>query len=332
MDLDDKDDIAVSNRQDIKEGDGRFSALKEFADHSLNKIGNVWGDLRKENSTKKALEIPALQEWYDSLKPDDKKYAQHLFDTIAKFPNDEPDRKRELYKHGIIAFETMKYRGVVSKISEINNDNIELFGSLVGQMDALEAAHYHEIVSGRLEVIKKLDDLASPEVKERTMQEHIFDHLWLLDPSWERASSDNRMEETFEKAFDQKSDTLDEKERKARLDIKYRSAAGKHIIIELKRFNRSIDINDLMKQVDNYCKIVRNVLKSSQDNQPFEIICLLGSPPTGPEENVIRDRLASANARYLTYDRLIKDARMSYADYLQKHANLTVIRKVIDSL
>jgi hypothetical protein len=53
-------------------------------------------------------------------------------------------------------------------------------------VDDLEAAEYHRIAQGRLEIIKRFEDLLDDDEKERIIQEHLFEHLWLLDPSWER--------------------------------------------------------------------------------------------------------------------------------------------------
>ena len=53
---------------------------------------------------------------------------------------------------------------------------------------------------------------------------------------WERATKASEYrEKTVQKAFQQEVDTLSEDEKKARIDIGYRTSAGKHIIIELKR-------------------------------------------------------------------------------------------------
>ena len=62
--------------------------------------------------------------------------------------------------------------------------------------------------------------------KERVLQEVSFpDHLWLLDPAWERATDSEVMESRLieEGVF---TDDLPQKEKLGRVDIAYRTNAG----------------------------------------------------------------------------------------------------------
>ena len=73
------------------------------------------------------------------------------------------------------------------------------------------------------------------------IQYYLFDHLWLLHPSWERASTNQRIEEQVAKEFEQLDTKLTPEEKKGRVDIRYRTAASKNIIIELKKVRREIE-------------------------------------------------------------------------------------------
>ena len=67
------------------------------------------------------------------------------------------------------------------------------------------------------------------------LQEHLFNPLWLIDPAWERASLGSRMEENLrEMALGLYAKDASGEEIKGRLDIRYATAAGKHVVIELK--------------------------------------------------------------------------------------------------
>jgi hypothetical protein len=103
-----------------------------------------------------------------------------------------------------------------------------------------EAVHYHQIITGRLTVIDKLaNDM--PKESEKVIQKHVFKHLWLVDPSWERATESPTMEKAFKTQF-AKTAKLRKDEAQARFDIGYRTAAGKHVIVELKKFGAHVDI------------------------------------------------------------------------------------------
>ncbi len=97
------------------------------------------------------------------------------------------------------------------------------------------------------------------------------------------------------KAFKSEA-ALTDAERKGRVDIKYRSAAGKHIIIELKKYARAVSIDELIRQVGKYKNAALKVLQAANpdvtDHQ-LEIICILGAAPT-PETNLSDHRQALA--------------------------------------
>ena len=67
LDRDDLEDIATSSRQKIIEDDERYQALRTFLHAELKHIEGQWTDLRNKRGKDKALEIPAIKTWYDSL-------------------------------------------------------------------------------------------------------------------------------------------------------------------------------------------------------------------------------------------------------------------------
>ena len=88
--------------------------------------------------------------------------------------------------------------------------------------------------------------------KERVIQEYLYDHLWLLDPSWDRATETPLMEQNVQREFEtlDRRLSLTAKEERARFDIKYKMTSGKHVIIELKRAGRTLSHNSLLDQVE----------------------------------------------------------------------------------
>ena len=143
-------------------------------------IYSKWADWRKENATKKALENEKVKEWFDSLKGDLKNYAQKLFMKIESFPIEDSEYKKSLYKHGIIAFETLALRESLSTLDQINTEkDFSLLTSLFDGMDQLEALHYHEIVKTRVGVLEKFEKIV-PASKEKVIQEHIL----IISGSW----------------------------------------------------------------------------------------------------------------------------------------------------
>ena len=342
LDEDDLPDIATSNRQQIKDTDERYIALQAFVQKALKQIQNDWTKLRNDANINKALNaIPELSEWFESLKGDSRKQAERIFQTIenATIADDDIAKRRELYGYGILAFERLK---VTDNLSALNNlddaEMLERFGKVFSSMQDIEASLYYDIAAQRVDVLKKLTQHCDENKKEKILQKHLFNHLWLLDSSWERATElTGRMEQGVEKEFAEVTNKLSEEERKARIDIRYKNVAGKHIIIELKRYEMTYnyDIYDAMKQIEKYKKALSKCLEATEPNRKPHIETILIVGPNafkGKDPTQIDKQLASVDARMVRYDQLIENAEKSYSNYLNANKEASRIRNIVEKL
>jgi len=339
LDDDGKPDIVTSDRQSLKEDDDRFSIFKTWIkDTVLRTIENSWRDWRREASLDRALENEVVEEWYKDLKGDNKRFAKDLFGRIGGFPLEDEDDRSELYKHTILAFERLRFRDCLREIEKIEaGDTLIAFRALFHTVDDLEAAEYHRISLGRLEVINLFEGLVDDDAKERVIQEHLFDHLWLLDPSWERASSvDARMEKTVGKIFDKVVDGLTEDEKNGRIDIAVRTAANKYVVVELKRYSVTADFMTLLGQLSKYRDAFTKTVqeKFPDEDRPVELVAVLGNPPKGPPADPKEQAamLASIDARWVTYDSLIAGAQARYQEYVEATKRVSRISELLDRL
>lgn len=335
LDVDEEDDITTSDRQSLKETDPRFRKLKEFVQKEiLKQIQKNWTDWRNADAEKKAREDPRIDKWFGGLSEDDLRLARSLFGTIDKFSIARPEHKKILYQHAILGFQTLALKRNLGLLDRITTErDFELFRSLFAGIDQIEAIRYYQILKGRLDVIKKFENLVDDNARERVVQTHIFDHLWLLDPSWERASTDERIEESVTKEFKKVTDKLTPEERAARIDIRYRTAAGKHIIVELKRYGRSANAIQLLGQVRKYRGALEKCLEKVYPERlpPIEVICIVGQKPDGDDAENKR-LLDALGARYITYDSLIQQTRESYRDYLEANKEIGELEDLITSI
>lgn len=240
LDSDDEKDISTSNRQQYIEDDERYQALKAHIFKLLKNVKNKWTDLRKEKATERVTNSsPVIKEWYEGLSTSSRKYAKKLFAVIETMHFDGDDeKKREFLRYGILAFERLK---ISEKLESIDNDDLisDLlrFGEVFADLQEIEASLYWEIANERVKVIRSLADSCDTNAKEKVLQKHIYDNLWLLNPSWERATrGSERLEQSVAKEFKDLESNLSEEERTGRLDIRYRNTSGVHVIVELKRY------------------------------------------------------------------------------------------------
>ena len=335
LDLTDEEDIATSSRQDFIQSDERFVQLRKFVEQELKYLARARVKLKDEEGENKAREIPVLKDWYESLKGDTKTAAKKLFGRINQIATDE-DHRKTLYKHGVLAFEHLHHKEKLNELEQLDINNLEIAVKLFSELDDIEASWYYQITEGRLDVIRKLSKDITEDALEKIIQEHIYNHLWLLDPSWDMATETPTLEQSVSSAFGKISDTLNDEEKKGRVDIQYKKTSGKHVIIELKRRSVRISSNRLMEQVDKYIQALRKLLDEAQESGSIEVICLVGTDLSDwetPERRQISEKSMDArNIRVITYQQLIRDAEASYQQYLEKSKDKGRIKKLLDEI
>ena len=333
-------DIATSDRQAVKETDERFEQLVDWFRKSLLSVADDWNRWRADRSLQDAMDdIPAIREWHDNLSGDAKRFAKQLFGKIGQLNKADDETKRELYRNAIIAFERLRLREELNRIDELpDTPDLGVLTALFRGIDEIEEVEYHRIAEGRLSVVRRFQGLVEDDARERVLQDYLFDHLWLLDPAWERAAKSEYMERTVRKAFESVTANLSTGEKDGRIDIGYRTHAGKHVIVELKRASARPRVDELLRQLSKYRDALERVLEensTSADGLPeIEIVAVLGNEPSGPprsrEQKV--NALGAINARWKTYGSLFTGAEENYRDYLDAHKRASRLNEILQRI
>ena len=118
---------------------------------------------------------------------------------------------------------------------------------------------------------------------------------------------------------------------------KYRKTAGKHVIVELKRPNRSVSVFVLASQIGKYRSGMLKILDDmGLRHEPVEFVCLLGKAPTewdGTDgKRIVDETLGVLNARYVNYDELLENSFQAYSDYLQRTDMIDRVGEVIRAI
>lgn len=134
--------------------------------------------------------------------------------------------------------------------------------NVAGRLDSIEATYYYQIVKSRLAVIQRMKEVVHGDDLEKVIQRHLANNLWLLDPAWDRDTKLPSVEEAIKTQFDVINAGLTREEQEARLDVRYQKPSGKHVIIELKRGDRTVKFIELIAQVDKYFSALTKILKN----------------------------------------------------------------------
>lgn len=336
LDVDDQPDIATSDRQRVQEDDPRYVQLIAFLRTRLNEVEKRWNEWRRKHEVQKAKETsPKLAEWLDGLPHGFKKSAETLIAKLSALPVDEDDDRKLLYRHGILAFERMKLRGSADELAQ-HVDDVEKLLTILADRDSLEASLYRDIVKSRLEAIRDFQGLVDDDAKEKVLQKYLFNHLWLLDPAWERATESPIMESRLIEAG-VLTDDLTKKEELGRVDIAYRTNAGKHIIVELKKAGRKMKLMELQEQGQTYVDKLRKILIQQDENDPnIEVVFVLGKAVDEERRDPSRLKFSmnaiSPGSRITHYDTLIRGAQESYSAYIDKSKELDKLEAIVNGI
>ena len=334
-------DCSTASREAIRHDDDRYQLVKAHLKECLMKIRDEWDVWRFQlGYGNTSTPIPAVEKWIMSFPdPRDRKLADRVMTSIANASlasnhDEDKEAKKQLYRSTIVGFEKLRVRNNLDKLTNISNVLSPEFQAIFSSLDDIEESHFYDITKQRLEVVKKFVDIVASKDLEKVAQKYLFDHLWLLDTTWDRISGSKEIETTLTGYL--KKECPDSKEG-ARIDIAYRTSSGRHAIIELKRPGLTVNYDAIQKQGRKYLKATKAYytehpdLLGSQVVPAIDIYLLLGKRPPNmiPEDE---KSLKDYNMSIITYSTLVINAKKSYEEYLQATDALGKIEEVLASI
>ena len=336
-------DRATASRESIRHDDERFLALRAHLRRAFAAIRDQWDLWRNDQGyVNTPGKNPEIEAWIGTFKDArDRKAADRLMTSIGKLSlhNDEAAdsaAKNLLYGSAVVGFEKLRARSQLSRLEGISDVLSPEFQAIFASLDEIEASYYVDIVRGRLDIIEKFEkEIVDAQKQEQVAQKYLFGHLWLLDPTWDRVMGSEEMEVRLSEELKQACPDTD---KGARLDIAYRTTAGRHVIIELKRPGLNVTAAKLEEQGRRYVEAVeqwyRNHPDVAQLNGRLPAIDVYFLVQKAP---ILNQREASAWAAYnlkmLTYSGLISNARLAYQSYLEVNREVAGrLVKLLDSL
>jgi Histidine kinase-, DNA gyrase B-, and HSP90-like ATPase len=339
----DDHDRATASRESIRHDDERFLALRAHLRKVFTTIRDQWDEWRiAQGYDKSPGKNPDIAVWLESLKDKrDRKAADRLMTSIDKLTlsNDEGKdaaSKALLYRSAVVGFEKLRARSQLDRLDGITDVLSPEFQAIFASLDEIEASYYLDIVKGRLEVVQKFEsEIVDAKKQERVAQRYLFDHLWLLDPTWDRVTGSEQME--IRMSAELKRACPDTTEG-ARLDIAYRTTAGRHVIIELKRPGLKVPAATLEAQGRKYLAAVEQYYREHPDAAglngrmpPIDIYFLVETAPQLDERD--EKTWQNYNMKPLSYRGLIENARLAYQSYLSLNKEVSNrLTKLLDSL
>lgn len=341
LDDNNKPDMATSSRQKLQQNDPRYPVLKGFLERVLQQIDKDWDTWRREKGIEEIKTVsPALTAWLNKLKSQERKSAEKILGKVNTFrfsgnDSEQQEAKKTVLKNTVLAFEKLRVKDNLEALDKISNLNSENFREVFASINDIEASMFYEITSQRLKVIEKFQKITDDNELEKAVQEYLYEHLWLLDPSWERVTGSSVIEQTLTKELKQVNPSADSG---ARIDIAYKTVSGRHVIIEMKRPKVFPKLMELVAQGRKYVEATQQWYLNNPKCCPggrvphIEVIFLVGKGYQDTDQIFLNGQLSSINGKILTYSDLITQSEQSYKEYQDKKTEAARINDIINDI
>ena len=316
--LDGKDDLVSTARDSVVWEDPIAKQFEGWGQSAVKWLLNEWSTKKREQKTDKYMGEDWTR-WLDTRDAREQKLAKKLLDLVLN--DDQLDAERATPFVDIIkdAVESKAAYELLNELQDMDHPKAaQQLLRLFSDWKIIEAREFHRIFMGRLNAIEQLDRLVWTDAKEvQVMQPLLAQHLWILDPGWKEADREMHYSRLMR---EHAGEELAKDEADRRLDLFAVSASGRLTIVEVKRANKKLSLDDL-SQIESYRRFIRNKLHSSADFAPTNIHALLvvGSMNSELADDVREKRAAGIDVA--CWSDLQARARKIYEEYLTSLRN-----------
>lgn len=326
LDYDDEVDIATSNREDIVKQDPRYQDLLDFLQVQLNHIASRWNELRNSQGTEEARSFGPIDMWFESLSPENRERAQRLFGKINQITVENEDERRELFKHGVLAFENLKYKENLDGLDELSSDTDADASRTFRGLDDVESTQLNQMATQRGKAIdaiqKRLDEYGWTDELSNIVRERP----WLLNPAWTRTTQNNHVGEIAGLKLEETGDS-------SPLHGQHKViAVGQSSGIDLVAFQPvNIDIgNELLERIQTYREALEQaVAESGSEWPPNHIVVIVPEDARGDFDDGLVERM---DAVVYSYEELLEVSRLAYEQQREQVRSAGRVTKLVQKI
>lgn len=187
--LDDAVDLVATDRGTIRWEDPIAAPLKDWGRKKVRELLEAWTDKRREAK----VQSPTIKSYLalaEKLPENERRIFKAVVERITAIPQldkgqDGKDIADELVE---FAYNALTNRSVLEAIRRLNaasSEDLGHFSEVLSEWDIIEAVNTAQLVKGRVEIIRKFDQMIKGKAPEKPdMQDYVKEHPWLIDPKW----------------------------------------------------------------------------------------------------------------------------------------------------
>jgi hypothetical protein len=312
-----EDLIATDRANVLWEEDASATALKDWGQKRVKELLKEWADSRGKEKRERP-EIVKYLSYGERLPAREKKIYKDYIEKITSIPqmDDDEETLDQLAKFGYNALTNQHFFEMIKQINAASPSDSAKMSEILSQWDIIEAVNAAQQVKGRVEIIRKFEEMIQQGVPEKPdMQDYMKEHPWLLDPAWAPLQHEKSLDTILEKEF--KIKRTKTKDGKLRLDYFCLAAGNQCQVIDLKRPGVKVGRKEL-QQIQSYVTFLREeAKKTSQSDVRFDRVegILIYSDISEGLGSLIHD-LENSGIKVMRYSDLLRRTETLHKDFL----------------
>ncbi len=187
--LDESVDLVATDRGTIRWEDPIALPLRDWGRKKIKELLETWTDKRREAKAKSTKIVEFLKQ-AETLPERERKIFKSVVDRICAIPQIDKDQEGkdiadELVEFAYNALTNRSFLDAIRRLNAASTEDVAHLSEVLSEWDIIEAVNTAHLVKGRVEIIRKFNQMIDDKVPEKPdMQDYLRDHPWLIDPKW----------------------------------------------------------------------------------------------------------------------------------------------------
>lgn len=329
--VDSQEDTIATSRNTLVWDVPANAKLMEWGKKQVNKIAREWAKRRGEQKQKMIEESPQYQVFVEKANATGNKRAKQIFDKLVRnaIQNATPDddlKVNHMIKLATDYLEFDQFWAMAEEIRDTKIDDLNKIVNLFREWEIVEAKEMMRITEGRIETIKKFEDLINTGAKEvPVVHQFLKEFPWVLDPRWTLVSDETYYSKLLKEQFPE-SDTVPEINR--RIDFLCIGEGQTLVVVEIKRPGEKMNKADL-EQIEGYVQFLRGEIDKSSGERKYDFVVgyLMGSDIVGRDDVKQKQKTLANDRIYVkTYRDLLIMVEDSHREFLDRYKKLQEVK------
>jgi len=187
--LDEAVDLIATDRGTVRWEDPIAAPLKDWGRKKVREVLEAWAEKRHEAKVRSPRIVQFLEQ-AEKLPEKERTIFRAVVNKICAIPQLDKDRAGRDIADELVefAYNALTNRSFLDAIRQLNAASVSdraRFCEVLSEWDIIEAVNTAHLVKGRVEIIRKFEQMIKGKVREKPdMQDYVRDHPWLIDPKW----------------------------------------------------------------------------------------------------------------------------------------------------